>query len=544
MNRPCVHRATHFALHLALALALIAPVRAADPVTLRGTILDAESGRPIPARLYIESEAGGFLLAESVGGIAIAYDKARESSIEIHTSLSAHPFEVQLPPGRYTLRAERGKEYLPATATLEVDEDTAEIRLELKRWIDMNALGWFSGETHVHRPLEDLRTLMLCEDLNVGLPLTAWVSKLEDTPLANNRNLGPLPAAALIEIDPTHVIWPLNTEYEIGSVAGKRHVLGALFVLNHKTPLDLPALPARSIAIAARRQGALLDLDKHNWPWSMMLAPAIQVDLFELTNNHLWRAPFRFKDFYIDYAPDYMELERDDEGFTERGWIDFGLQNYYALLNCGLDIKPSAGTASGVHPVPLGFGRAYVKIRGPFSYDAWIAGLREGRSFVTTGPMLMVQFDGKDPGSRFSEEAVPSGSLRISGTAAALHPMHAIEIVINGEVARTIPVAGGKTESGAFGTSFDTLVDLPGSAWVAVRVFEDRPDGRARFAHTAPVHVEIADSPLRPRRVEVEYLLGRVRDEIERHRGVLPPESLAEFRKAESFYQGLLEDAR
>ena len=43
-------------------------------------------------------------------------------------------------------------------------------------------------------------------------------------------------------------------------------------------------------------------------------------------------------------------------------------------------IKPSAGTASGVHPVPLGFGRVYVKLSGPFRYESWINGLRDGRS--------------------------------------------------------------------------------------------------------------------------------------------------------------------
>ena len=57
-----------------------------------------------------------------------------------------------------------------------------------------------------------------------------------------------------------------------------------------------------------------------------------------------------------------MKVERDARGFTERGWIEFGFQNYYALLDCGFRIRPTAGTASGVHPVPLGFGRVYVHL--------------------------------------------------------------------------------------------------------------------------------------------------------------------------------------
>ena len=45
---------------------------------------------------------------------------------------------------------------------------------------------------------------------------------------------------------------------------------------------------------------------------------------------------------------------------NERGWLDFTFQNYYLLLNCGFRLRPTGGTASGVHPVPLGFGRVYV----------------------------------------------------------------------------------------------------------------------------------------------------------------------------------------
>ena len=76
-----------------------------------------------------------------------------------------------------------------------------------------------------------------------------------------------------------------------------------------------------------------------------------------------------------------------------------GFQNYYALLNCGFRLRPTAGTASGVHPVPLGFGRVYVNCPDKFSYDAWVRGLDRGESFVTTGPMLLVRVNGKGPGN-------------------------------------------------------------------------------------------------------------------------------------------------
>ncbi len=515
-----------------------------DTVRLNGEILDSSTGAAIPARLYIESADGKPFLAHSVGGRAIPYEKVRQKSVEVHTSLSAHPFEADLPPGTYTLTVERGKEYIPAKQTVTLTDSPVKVEIRLQRWIDMNKRGWFSGETHVHRPLMDLITLILCEELNVALPLTAWVSRAEDTPLKNNRNEDPVPSAELIKVDDTHVIWPINTEYEIGSVNKKRHTLGALFILNHKKQLDLSAPPVGPIAVEARKQGALLDLDKQNWPWSMMLMPAAHVDLFELTNNHIWRTNFAFSTFFPEYIPDYMNIERNEMGFTERGWIDFGFKNYYALLNCGFDMKPSAGTASGVHPVPLGFGRVYVKLDGAFSYEKWIDGLRDGHSFVTTGPMLEVEFNNNGPGGRFQLGEADQGKVVVEGEAKSIDPLSSIEIIVNGRVAQTIPAKNESSDDGVFSSHFKVAVPVESSSWIAVRTFTKPKGGSQRFAHTAPIHVDVPNQPLRPRRVEVEYLTKRIRDEITRHEGVLGKEAMKEFREAEIFYQSLLKDAQ
>ncbi len=531
-----------------LLLVFLVPASAQDTaLPLRGAIVDSETGAPLEGRLYVESlDDGRFHLARSVGGDAVPYEKTRgETSVEIHTSLSAHPFEALLPPGSYRLTAERGKEFLPAIRQITLPGSDAGVTLPLRRWIDMESLGWYSGETHIHRSLAELPLLMRCEDLNVAFPLTYWVNNLEDTPLKNNRNQELIPPAELITVDGTRVIWPVNTEYEITSVGRQPHVLGALFVLGHKEPLDISAPPVSQVAIQARLQQGLLDLDKHNWPWSLAIVPAISVDLFELTNNHLWRTAFAFKDFHLESLPEYMNIERDAEGgYTERGWIDFGFQTWYALLNCGIDIKPSAGTASGVHPVPLGFGRVYVKLEGPFNYDSWIAGLREGRSFVTTGPMLAVQFNGLNPGAFFELSPADNGSVRVAGQALAIEPIESVEIIVNGEIARTIPAAAGPGGDAIVAVPFDVLVPVKESSWIAVRAFTKSNDGRPRFAHSAPVHIEIPGKPQRARRVEVEHLAAQVRAVIERNRDVLPPKALAEFRRSLTFYEAQLETAR
>src|SRR5690606_20001963 len=127
---------------------------------------------------------------------------------------------------------------------------------------------------------------------------------------------------------------------EITRFGKRQHTLGAFFVLNHRTPFEIGVPPVAPVLEKVRTEGALLELDKHNWPWSMMLVPILGIDLYELSNNHIWETEFLYKDFG-EPAPDFMEIEKDSEGLmTERGWIDYGFKNYYLLLNCGFHLRP------------------------------------------------------------------------------------------------------------------------------------------------------------------------------------------------------------
>ncbi|QDV52773.1 CehA/McbA family metallohydrolase [Gimesia fumaroli] len=533
---------------LALLLSLfVVPFQSVSAAVLKGTIVDSLTGKIIPARLSIQAADGTAYYAKSAdeAGSAILYDKQRSpTSIERHVTLSAHPFEVELPPGEYRLTAYRGKEYIPRMQTVDVEDQPREVRLKLKRWSNMAEEGWYSGDTHVHRLVKELPNVMQAEDLNVALPLTNWVSIAGQPPSRGDMNTDQAAVkAAPVYVDPTHVYYPLNTEYEITKVGKQRHVLGAVFVLNQKQVLELGAPPVAPIAEAAHKQGALLDLDKHSWPWSMMLVPVMDVDLFELSNNHLWRTEFFFKNFFGKARPEYLNLERDEKGLTEKGWMQFGFQMYYTMLNCGYRMRPTAGTASGVHPVPLGFGRVYVHLPDGFSYEKWMAGLNAGRSFVTTGPMLTLNVNGSDVGKTHQKSGDAEYECHLQGTARYWKPISRIEVIVNGDVVETIPL-----EKQRKGTTFifpiDHKMKLSGSAWVAVRCFTQAETGRTRFAHTAPVYFDVPGQPVRPKRAAVQYLILRMEEEIARNQGVSSEACVNEYRKALKIYQRLLPTAR
>lgn len=507
-----------------------------------GTVVDDKSGEVLPARIYIQDTRGGWHFASpaSAEGSAVRYAKTNwvnPKSVEVHTTLSAHPFRVDLDPGRYTFTIERGKEYLPLTNLVEVNDRPLQLRFPLRRWINMAALGWFSGETHLHRTVEELKNVVLAEDLNVSFPLSYWVTRAFAAPGESDHNMPERHDAQLIHVDNTHVIWPRNTEYEINQIGSRQHTLGALFFLNHRSVFTNGVPPWEPVANHAKSEGALLDMDKLDWAFALMLPPVTGAQLYELANNHMWRTEFAFTN-YVSFAPAYLHPPYGSRVGTERDWTLYTFGMYYTLLNAGLRCVPSAGTASGVHPVPAGFSRVYVHLPEGFSYERWITGLKLGRSFVTTGPMLIATVNGHEPGMTFHQKE-NKAVYRIEGSVRSEQPLAFIEVIQNGVPVTTIMPQNRRTQEDVYRTDFTATTAFEGTGWLALRCWEERAGGRFRWAHTGPWHVEVPDKPLLPRKEERDFLISRMRFEIERSRSLLPADAQAEYERALSYYERL-----
>lgn len=518
-------------------------VASAPAAEVTGVVVDEQTGQPLAARLYVENTRGEWFHAESATpqGSAVPYAKTNwinPRSVEVHTTLTADGFRLRLPPGRYTLTAERGKEYFPLTRPLEVGNQPVEVRLPLRRWINLPERGWFSGETHLHRTTEELKNILLAEDLNVAFPLSFWVTKAFAPPGAGDRNMAGAFPAELVRVDKTHVLWPRNTEYEIFTVGDRQHTLGALFLLNHRSVFAEGVPPWGPVAARAKAEGALLDMDKLDWAFALLLPPVAGAQLYELANNHMWRTDYAFTN-YVSFAPPYLHPPYGSQSGNERDWTLYTFGMYYTLLNAGFRCVPTAGTASGVHPVPAGFSRVYVHLPEGFSYEAWLQGLAAGRSFVTTGPMLFAKANERQPGEIFRQAGEPA-KYHVVGEVVSEAPLSFIEVLQDGVAVRTLMPQNRERADGARESSFDTTVTANGSGWLAVRCWEDRPQGRFRWAHTAPWHIEVARKPLQPRREEKEFLVTRMRLESERSQNLLPPEAQAENPTALAAYEQLV----
>ena len=151
------------------------------------------------------------------------------------------------------------------------------------------------------------------------------------------------------------------------------------------------------------------------------------------------------------------------------------------------------------HPArTLGIARAYVKVDGDFSYDRWIEGIRRGRTFTSSGPLIYLKVNESDIGDVIT--AAPNDSLKITASVLSRDSIGRFEIVSNGQV-----IANKQTDD----TRAELTVTIPagGSRWIVTRC-SNRTDGRADFgfgnfnaitgkgvAHTSPVYVEVDGRP-------------------------------------------------
>ena len=148
-----------------LLLVVLALLMGADsPGTIEFTVQDAATKETVPCRIHLLDSAGKPVKPE---GITLPFWRDH--------FVCDGAAKVQVPAGEYRYEIERGPEYAAARQQIVVKAgETLPVAESLKRIVDLAREGWWSGETHVHRPLGDVELLMRAEDLHVAVVETWW----------------------------------------------------------------------------------------------------------------------------------------------------------------------------------------------------------------------------------------------------------------------------------------------------------------------------------------------------------------------------------
>src|SRR5262249_45201290 len=77
-----------------------------------------------------------------------------------------------------------------------------------------------------------------------------------------------------------------------------------------------------------------------------------------------------------------------------------GYDMWYEILNLGYRMTPISGTdlCRYNNGKVAGWERFYTRVEGPLTYESWMEGIRRGRTFTTSGPLLALHVEGKQIG--------------------------------------------------------------------------------------------------------------------------------------------------
>lgn len=451
------------------------PFRAVEPAVLRVDSVN-ERGHTAPSRITVDCSDG---ISRYAGRLASSTTFSDKPIIfpplgtwkKLPFFYVDRSFEIRVPPGKTTIAAGRGFEYSRDRRQIEVSAgQTYQLQLNCKPLIDMPAKGWISGDTHVHwvtnawnvdQPLQDLQLVQRAEDVKVINNLTLLQRYADQAFIKPSQ----APMGAIQELSDSQYHVQMGEEYRNENLYG--HLcflnidwivppLGTGSIIAGPDALDYPI--NRSAIQACRDQGGI-SIEAHGTGGNKDVPVNIIHDLSD--------------------SLDQMEPEM-----------------YYRLLDCGFRLPLTNGSD---HPArPLGSARAYVKIDGDFSYDAWIQGIRRGRTFTTSGPLLFLTVNQASIGDVIETSA--DALLEITASVVSSEAIGRLQIVSNGQV-----VCDDHFEENQGELKF--TMPAGQSRWIVARC-SNRTNGRAEFgfgdfnpitgsgvAHTSPIYVQIDGTP-------------------------------------------------
>ena len=397
-----------------------------------------------------------------------------------------HPgsFTVQLPVGPAEFTVVRGFETVPETHQVEVREGQASaVAVVLREVSDVSDDGWFSGSTHVH--------MNYAGNLRNSLPNLMMMSDAEDQDVVNeqvankdNRILDHqywLPGGGPHPLSEPDRVLVVGQEY-------RPPFYGHVFMFGHRDHLISP--------YATGYEGTAIE-SLYPSNTDMLLKAKAQGATTAYVHSFYSGDPLEgnlggAKGFIVDAAlaaADAVEWSTPQDGWPP----------VYAVWSNGFRVAVVGGEDSitSLHATPLvGSMRTYVRTRdGDLSMDGWFEGLRAGRAYVSSGPLLEFAVNGRGPGGNV--ELDEPGQLSVRGRVWSVVPLDRAELVFNGEVVRTWEFDGDRRE-----LSMDEQVAVPGSGWFHLRVEglrEDRwpLDTSYPQAFTNPVWVRVAGQPVR-----------------------------------------------
>ncbi|MCZ6502673.1 MAG: CehA/McbA family metallohydrolase [Gammaproteobacteria bacterium] len=492
--------------------------------------IDSETGGLTPSRIHLKASDGKFYAP------ADAYARVGGGGDNIfhHTG----SFKIEVPAGNLRLEAVKGFEFWPEKANVQIKTgEVTSVTLHLKRMTDMAAKGWYSGSTHVHmnyggnlhNTLQNLMMMSAAEDQDI---VNEQVANKDNRILDYQffiKGGGPHPLS-----QPDQLLM-VGQEYRppfYGHVFmfGLRDHLISPFTTGYEGTAIESLYPSNTDMLRkAKAQGATVGY----------------VHAFSGENDPMESSLGGAKGFIVDAAlgtTDAVEWSAASRA---------GFYPWYAVLNNGIRVTAVGGedSISNLHRSKLvGSVRTYVYTgaRG-LEAEAWFAGLRKGKAFVSTGPLVELTINGMMPGEDVS---LPDGGgmIEIWARVRSVTALDKVMLIFNGEVVETLPLIDNKRR-----TEFRKKLQATHSGWYHLRA-EGEPAERHHLdasyaqAFTNPIWITVGNRPVR-NKAAAEYAIKWI-DKLRRMAEAWPDwrsqkekdHVFAQFEQARQIYSRLADE--
>jgi cysteine-rich repeat protein len=347
-------------------------------------------------------------------------------------------------------------------------------------------VNWVPSDVHVHSTgcgrytsPEDLAQRLKAQGLQVGAALV-WGEGYDDDALLFTGRDHPASGPGLI----------LHYDMEVSHFAAARTghlvLLGLDSLQFSDDVINTPSSGVPVIEWARRQPRAVVGMAHgHYWPddGSFPVPPGGCCVPWEVVVNA------------VRGRLDFLSMERVPAG---QGPVDAGtFRLWKALQNAGFRVAIAGGSDWGC--LTLVFGddtpRTDVIVDGPLTYESWLRAIKAGRTAAANGAgnRLNLRVEGR----RLGDEVPLSASQDVTVTleTAGFSPAD-IEVLVNGEVVRRVPVAAGFQVA-------QVRVPVLKSSWIAAR---------SPSVLTSPVYVPVGGQPIRASANDVCYLWRSIED--------------------------------
>ncbi|MDR3637486.1 MAG: CehA/McbA family metallohydrolase [Isosphaeraceae bacterium] len=487
-----------------------AQVAGADAAHLTLVVKDAPTGKPTPCRVNVIGPDGNYYEPKDnplkpysmTGQFPKGWGNRPEKAPIRYFGrffYCAGEADVAVPAGPVRIEVWKGLEYRPVSMVVTLEKGAAQrVEMILRPEAPMAALSYYSGDAHLHFPRESdaddrrIFDLLDAEGVRYGTtlaynePAGPYTGAMDKLASPQRRGLG---KASIRSRGDTQLI--SGQEYRNATYGHMN-----LFLLDELV-----------------RKGE--SLNANNWPLYGDIARRARSAGGVSFYAHGGYA----QEIYADVVQDNIDAVELLQFGVYRG---IGLSDWYRMLNCGFRI-PTVGACDFPACRKLADCITYVHADQAPGVEGWLRGATAGRSFVTTGPLLLLEVDGQKPGDRIAKSGPGPHRVRARvRVRSEVTPVTNVQVVVNGRVLAEKVVSA--TEGQGEWVELSQPVALDRSGWIAARAFSlsrlGTPDAES---HTNPVFVDV-DGKAPYERASLDVWVQRLDAQIAVHKARTFPE--------------------